>query len=140
MGQLITDRLRNNLARLKLNRASEVLQAIVEQAETDNRSYLAFLDQLLEEEVAVKERRRFETAMKTAELPAAKSIEEYDFGFHPQLNKKKIMALLDMEFIEKHENIIFLGPPGWERPIWRSHSPSRPARTASRSTSPPWTP
>jgi DNA replication protein DnaC len=112
MEQLITDRLRDNLARLKLNRASEVLQAIAEQAEADNRSYLAFLDQLLEEEVAVKEKRRFETAMKTAGLPAAKSIEEYDFGFHPQLNKKEIMALFDMQFIEKHENVIFLGPPG----------------------------
>jgi DNA replication protein DnaC len=112
MEQLITDRLRDNLARLNLNRASEVLQAIAEQAEADKRSYLVFLDQLLEEVVAVKEKRRFETAMKTAGLPTAKSIEEYDFGFHPQLNKKEIMALFDMEFIQKHENVIFLGPPG----------------------------
>lgn len=112
MEQLITDRLRDNLARLNLNRASEVLAAIAEQAEADKRSYLGFLDQLLEEEVAVKEKRRFETAMKTAGLPTAKSIEEYDFGFHPQLNKKETMALFDMEFIEKHENVIFLGPPG----------------------------
>jgi DNA replication protein DnaC len=112
MEQLITDRLRDNLTRLNLNRASEVLQTIAEQAEADKRSYLCFLDQLLEEEVAVKEKRRFETAMKTAGLPTAKSIEEYDFSFHPQLNKKEIMALFDMEFIEKHENVIFLGPPG----------------------------
>jgi len=112
MEQLITDRLRENLTRLNLIRASEILQTIAEQAEVDKRSYLAFLDQLLEEEVAVKEKRRFQTAMKTAGLPTAKSIDEYDFGFHPQLNKKEIMALFDMEFIEKHENVIFLGPPG----------------------------
>ena len=112
MEQLITDRLRENLTRLNLIRASEILQTIAEQAEVDKRSYLAFLDQLLEEEVAVKEKRRFQTAMKTAGLPTAKSIDEYDFSFHPQLNKKEIMALFDMEFIEKHENVIFLGPPG----------------------------
>jgi len=112
MDQLITDRLRENLTRLNLNRACEVLQPIAEQADADKRSYLSFLDQLLEEEVAVKERRRFQTAMKTAGLPTAKSIEEYDFSFHPQLNKKEIMALFDMNFIEKHENVIFLGPPG----------------------------
>jgi DNA replication protein DnaC len=112
MEQLITDRLRENLTRLNLIRASEILQTIAEQAEADKRSYLAFLDQLLEEEVAVKEKRRFQTAMKTAGLPTAKSIDEYDFSFHPQLNKKEIMALFDMEFIEKHENVIFLGPPG----------------------------
>ena len=88
MEQLITDRLRDNLTRLNLNRASEVLQTIAEQAEADKRSYLSFLDQLLEEEVAVKEKRRFQTAMKTAGLPTAKSIDEYDFNFHPQVNKK----------------------------------------------------
>jgi DNA replication protein DnaC len=112
MEQLITDRLRDNLTRLNLNRASEILQTIAEQAETDKRSYLSFLDQLLEEEVAVKEKRRFQTAMKNAGLPTAKSIDEYDFSFHPQLNKKESMALFDMEFIAKHENVIFLGPPG----------------------------
>jgi DNA replication protein DnaC len=112
MEQLITDRLRDNLSRLNLNRASEILEDIAQQAETDKRSYLSFLDQLLEEEVAVKERRRFQTAMKTAGLPTAKSIDEYDFGFHPQLNKKEIMALFDMDFIAKKENVIFLGPPG----------------------------
>ena len=112
MDQLITDRLRDNLTRLNLIRASEVLEDIAQQAETDKRSYLSFLDQLLEEEVAVKEKRRFQTAMKTAGLPTAKSIDEYDFGFHPQLNKKEIMALFDMDFISKKENVIFLGPPG----------------------------
>jgi DNA replication protein DnaC len=61
---------------------------------------------LLEEEVAVKEKRRFQTAMKTAGLPTAKSIDEYDFSFHPQLNKKEIMALFDMEFIK----VRFSGP------------------------------
>ena len=35
MEQLITDRLRDNLTRLSLNRAYEVLQTIAEQAETD---------------------------------------------------------------------------------------------------------
>jgi DNA replication protein DnaC len=62
--------------------------------------------------VAAKEKRRVETAMKTAGLPAAKTIEEYDFGFHPELNKKEVMGLFDLEFIRNRENVIFLGPPG----------------------------
>jgi DNA replication protein DnaC len=112
MEQLITDRLRDNLSRLNLSRASEILEHIARQAESDQRSYLSFLDQLLEEEVAAKEKRRFQTAMKTAGLPAAKTIEEYDFRFHPQLDKKEVMALFDLDFIPKRENVIFLGPPG----------------------------
>ena len=112
MEQLITDRLRDNLSRLKLSQAAEVLDTVVRLAEGEKSSYLAFLDHLLEEEVAAKEKRRVETAMKTAGLPAAKTIEEYDFGFHPELNKKEVMGLFDLEFIRNRENVIFLGPPG----------------------------
>jgi DNA replication protein DnaC len=112
MDQLIADRLQDNLKRLKLTQAAEMLDSVVAQAEADKGSYLAFLDQLLEEEVAAKEKRRVQTAMKTAGLPSAKTIEEYDFTFHPQLNKKEVMALFDLDFIAKQENVIFLGPPG----------------------------
>jgi len=112
MEQLITDRLRDNLQRLKLNQAAEVLDSVLHQAEADKSSYLGFLDHLLEEEVAAKEKRRVHTAMKTAGLPTAKTIEEYDFAFHPNLSKKEVMALFDLDFIPKHENVIFLGPPG----------------------------
>lgn len=112
MEQLISERLQDNLSRLKLTRASEVLDIIANQAEDGKISYLAFLDHLLEEEVAAKDKRRIETAMKTAGLPAAKTIEEYDFSFHPSLNKKQVMSLFDLDFIKQKENIIFLGPPG----------------------------
>ena len=112
MEQLTYERLQENLNRLKLTRAAEVLDTIVSQSENNNGSYLSFLDHLLEEEVAAKEKRRISTAMKTAGLPTAKTIEEYDFSFHPQLDKKAVMELFDLSFIPKHENVIFLGPPG----------------------------
>lgn len=112
MEQLINDRLQENLSRLKLTRTAEVLDTIVEKAEADKSSYPAFLDHLLEEEVAAKDKRRIQTAMKTAGLPVAKSIEEYDFSFHPKLNKKHVMSLFDLDFIRQKENVIFLGPPG----------------------------
>jgi DNA replication protein DnaC len=112
MDQLINDRLQENLGRLNLIRAAEVLDTIAMKAETEKASYLAFLDHLLEEEVAAKDKRRIQTAMKTAGLPVAKTIEEYDFGFHPKLNKKEVMGLFDLDFIRRHENVIFLGPPG----------------------------
>jgi len=112
MDQLIADRLQDNLRRLKLTQAAGMLDSVVAKAEADKDSYLAFLDQLLEEEVAAKEKRRVQTAMKTAGLPSAKTIEEYDFTFHPKLNKKEVMTLFDLDFIGKKENVIFLGPPG----------------------------
>lgn len=112
MEQLTSERLQDNLSRLKLTRAAEVLNTVAEQAKENKSSYLAFLDHLLEEEVAAKEKRRIQTAMKTAGLPVAKTIEEYDFSFHPQLDQAEVMDLFDLNFIKAQENVIFLGPPG----------------------------
>ena len=95
-----------------MTRATEVLEMIVDTAQQEKSSYLTFLDHLLEEEVAAKEQRRIQTAMKTAGLPAAKTIEAYDFSFHPHLNKQEVMTLFDLEFIRNQENVLFLGPPG----------------------------
>jgi len=112
MEQLTSERLHDNLQRLKLNRAAELLDTIAIEAEERKSSYLAFLDHLLEEEVAAKDSRRVQTAMRTAGLPGAKTIEAYDFSFHPHLDKRTVMELFDLTFISKHENVVFLGPPG----------------------------
>lgn len=112
MEQLTCERLRENLARLKLARINEILDATVTLAEKEKMSYLSFLDRIFEEEVAAKEKRRVDMAMRMAGLPSGKTIEEYDFTFHPHLDKKTVMELFDLTFLPKHENIIFLGPPG----------------------------
>lgn len=112
MEQLTSERLQDNLMRLKLSRAAEVLDTVAEQAKENKSSYFSFLDHLLEEEVAAKEKRRIQTAMKTAGLPGAKTVEQYDFSFHPQLDKREVMELFDLSFIAGKENVIFLGPPG----------------------------
>jgi DNA replication protein len=112
MEQLTCERLQDNLQRLKLARAAEVLEAVAGRAGETQASYFAFLDHLLEEEVAAREKRRLQTALKIAGLPFAKTIEEYDFSFHPHLDKKAVMELFDLTFLPKHENVVFLGPPG----------------------------
>jgi DNA replication protein DnaC len=112
MEQLTIERLHDNLGRLKLSRAAEVLDSIIERASESKASYLGFLDHLLEEEVAAKDKRRIQTAMKTAGLPSAKTIEEYDFTFHPHLDRGTVMELFDLTFISRKENVLFLGPPG----------------------------
>ncbi len=117
MTEMIKERITDNLQRLKLNRIQEVLEPIIKKAEENKLSYMALIDQLLSEEVATKEDRRIKTAMKTAGLPFEKTIEEYDFSFHPNLDKRSVMNLFDLQFIQQKENVIFLGPPG----IGKSH-------------------
>jgi len=109
---LVLDRIESNLTRLRLPRIREILQGVMKRAEDQGKSYLSFLDDLLEEEVAQKEQRRIETTLKISGLPFIKSIDEFDFTFQPKLDRQKVMSLFDLTFIRQQGNIIFLGPPG----------------------------
>jgi DNA replication protein DnaC len=109
---LIADRLAANLARLRLSRVQEVLADVVQRAETDGASYLTVLDTLLEEEIARKEQRRVETALKISGLPFVKTLDEFDFTVQPQLDRQRVLSLFDLTFLERRENVVFLGPPG----------------------------
>jgi len=117
MTEMIKERITENLQRLKLNRIQDVFGPMIQKAEESKLSYMALIDQLLTEEVATKEDRRLKAAMKTAGLPFEKTIEEYDFSFHPNLDKRTVMTLFDLQFVQQKENVIFLGPPG----VGKSH-------------------
>ena len=50
---------------------------------------------------------------KRARVPDPLEIETYPFRRQPRLNRKKIMSLYDgLDYMEKKQNIIFLGPTG----------------------------
>jgi DNA replication protein DnaC len=109
---LVLDRIESNLTRLRMPRIGEILERVLKTAEKQDKSHLSFLDELLEEEVAAKEQRRIETALKISGLPFIKSIDEFDFTFQPRLNRQKVMSLFDLTFLQQKGNVIFLGPPG----------------------------
>jgi DNA replication protein DnaC len=109
---LVLDRIESNLTRLRLPKIKEILGNVINAAEKQDKSHLSFLDDLLEEEVAAKEQRRIETALKISGLPFIKSIDEFDFTFQPGLNRQKVMSLFDLTFLQQKGNVIFLGPPG----------------------------
>lgn len=117
MEQLIYERLKENLLRLKLVRITEILDGVITEAEQEHLSYCAVLDRLFEEQVAAREKRRIDMAIQMTGLSMAKTIESYDFTFHPQLDKRMVTELFDLTFLAKHENVIFLGPPG----VGKSH-------------------
>jgi len=117
MSTLALDRIQSSLTRLKLSRMGEILGQVIKTSEEEGKSYLSFLEELLEEEVACKEQRRVETALKISGLPFIKSIDEFDFTFQPKLNRQKVMSLFDLTFIREKGNVIFLGPPG----VGKSH-------------------
>lgn len=49
---------------------------------------------------------------RKANLPAAKTLETFDFGFQRSVSKEQMLRLSDMTWVEQAYNICFLGPPG----------------------------
>jgi DNA replication protein DnaC len=109
---LVLERLQSNLSRLRLPRIGAMLPDMASAAQEQGKSYLSFLDELLEEEVAQKEQRRIDTLLKLSGLPFTKTIEEFDFTFQPKLDRQQVITLFDLDFVRRKENVIFLGPPG----------------------------
>jgi DNA replication protein DnaC len=112
MSEMIMERITDNLNRLRLSKIQEILPVRLDDPKLSELTHLAFLDRLLEEEVTAKEERRVKTTLKIAGLPFEKTIEEYDFSFNPNLDRRLVMGLFDLDFLARHENVIFLGPPG----------------------------
>ena len=74
--------------------------------------YLEFVDLVLEEEVGVREGRRFRNALKLSGLPHHKTLDEFEFAFQPDLDPRRIRDLAALGFVTAKANIALLGPPG----------------------------
>ena len=117
MSEMIKERVSEHMDRLRLIRMKEIFPEVIDRAQENKLTYLGLLDQLFTEEIAVKEDRRLKTALKIAGLPFEKTVDEYDFSFHPELDKRAVMNLFELTFVQQKENAIFLGPPG----VGKSH-------------------
>ena len=83
MTTLVTGRIREHATRLGLTHLSETITELVTRAETNQLGYLDFIDLLLEEELGIREGRRFRNALKLSGLPHHKTLDGFDFGFQP---------------------------------------------------------
>lgn len=96
-----------NLHNLKVN-ALEIIEA----ANNKDLSYQEMLLTLLEKEIELKDKNARERRLKFAGFPVIKTIEEFDIEFQSSITKKQINKLLEMDWIDRMYNLIFLGPPG----------------------------
>lgn len=75
-------------------------------------SYTDFLEQCLKAEQVERRSRSQAMLTKFAGFPAIKLIDDYDFKFAAGAPKKTVQTLQSMAFVERKENVIFLGPSG----------------------------
>lgn len=106
------ERIRRHLVGLKMPRALETLDATLSRLEQGEGSVLEALESLLSEELTIRETRRIKMALQTARLGTIKTLSGYDFSFQPSLDRNRILALAQLEFIERRQSVHLLGPPG----------------------------
>ncbi|MBC2663869.1 ATP-binding protein [Novosphingobium flavum] len=108
----IIDRIRSSLVGLRMPRALEVLDHTMRCLERGEMTALEAIDILLTHEHGNRESRRFTVGLKTSRLMPLKTLEGFDFSFQPSLDRGRILALAQLDFIERGEVVHLLGPPG----------------------------
>jgi DNA replication protein DnaC len=106
------DRIRRHLVGLNMPRALEVIEHILRRIERGEISALEAIDTLLGEELTLREGRRVRSALKMGRLLTIKTLSGFDFSFQPSLDRDRIMALAQLDFVDRHEAVHFLGQPG----------------------------
>ncbi len=106
------ERIRQNLVALRMPRALEALDAIIQQLERGTITPIEAIDTLLAEEITVREGRRIKAALQMARLATIKTLTGFDFSFQPSLDRNRIMALATLDFVDRHEVVHLIGQSG----------------------------
>lgn len=104
--------LHHHLKALRLPTIGAECEKVAHRAAADNVDHLSYLLQVTELELLERERKAAERRLKAARFPTLKSLESFEFTARPSVNKMLIAELARAEFIDRRENVLFVGNPG----------------------------
>jgi DNA replication protein DnaC len=108
----LRDQIRAQLADLKMPGALEAVDPVLSRIDSGQISAPEAIRAVLDAQISLRNHRRLEAAMRSSRLPVVKRISEFDFAFQPSLKREQIDSLGTLGFVERKENVVFLGPPG----------------------------
>jgi len=97
---------------LHLRGMATCLDALLTNAEQEGTAIADVLLELLQAEYRDKQERCLKARIQRAKLPWDWTIDTFPFKQQPGIHKTQIMGLAKLTFIERCENIIFIGKPG----------------------------
>ena len=106
------DRLIHNLKRLSLAHAANDLEDHLRQGAQLKLGHLAFLARVMEAEVIARAETGTKRRLDEARFPEILRIEDYDFKFQPTLNRKQLLDVAELGFVDHCQTVLFIGPSG----------------------------
>lgn len=107
----------SKLKALRLSGLAQVLEVRLQEARANNLTHLELIELLVEDELSLRKQRLIDRRFKKARLPAMKTLEDFDFAFNSQINKRQVFDLATLKFVRQKEDILLMGPPG----VGKSH-------------------
>src|SRR5690242_2098395 len=97
---------------LRLSAVPDLYSVIAQSAAAKSASYADFLEEMLRAEHDARRARAREMFARVAGFPTVKTLDGFDFGFATGVPRQQIHELAGLAFIERAENVVFLGPSG----------------------------
>ena len=104
--------LRSHLKRLRLPVITQNYARLSKEAAANNQSYQDYLLALLEGEVLQRDENAQKLRLARARFPVIKMLDSFDFNALPSLNKALVIELTRGNFVDRRENVIFIGSYG----------------------------
>lgn len=109
--------LREQLKQLRLSGLSESLEVRLQEAKSSKLDHAEFLELILADELVVRRDRQIARRTKAAAFRDQKSLDDFDFEFNTSVKRKQVFDMAAGDFVRKHHDAIFIGPPG----VGKSH-------------------
>ena len=108
----MSEKIQQLLIELRLKGIADVFERELQRAEKNGSAFDELIYRLLAEELAYRQQRSMLYRLNHAKIPWDWTLKTFPFNKQPGVKKSQIMSLAGLKFIERAENIVFIGNPG----------------------------
>lgn len=108
----MNEKLHELLGQLRLKGVDQALDKEIHRAEKESIPPSEVLFRLLREDQAYRQGQSLLYRLHVARMPCDWTLKTFPFDRQPGVNRGQINALSGLDFIERGENIVFVGNPG----------------------------
>jgi DNA replication protein DnaC len=100
------------LKQLRLSGILDTLEVRTQQAIQEQWSYVDFLARLVQDEVERRRQKQLGLVLRRGNVNTTKTLEAFDFGFNPSVNRQQVFDLGTCGYIRQHRNALIVGQTG----------------------------